>query len=197
MAGAVADEDGHVRPPPDQGEHAVAAGRVPDGTDTPGVDMRAEIGVAEEPIQNRAQLARAPTPILRCAAESLVAKVVPGMFGGGGDVAALGQTDRRVAVVQAAAAGPMRHHDEAVAPRTDRRFPTRCHGEGPDGRLSRWRVGRIPKCGDQPFAVHLDGNVAEAHPIGTGARDGNRNRKKKDGERRHESSPAHNCMTPY
>ena len=26
MAGAVADEDGHVRPPPDQGKHAVAAG---------------------------------------------------------------------------------------------------------------------------------------------------------------------------
>ena len=72
------------------------------------VDAGAELGVAEEPIQNRAQLARTPAPILRRTAEFFVSPTVAGMFRRRNDEAALCQMDRRVAVIQAPAPGPVR-----------------------------------------------------------------------------------------
>ena len=51
---AVARENAHVRPAADQREHAIAAGRVPDGADAGRVDAGSERGVVEKPIQHRA-----------------------------------------------------------------------------------------------------------------------------------------------
>ena len=108
MTGAVMREHGHVRPAADQGEHAIAARRVPDGPDARRVDAGAELGVAEEPIQHRAQLAWAAAPVPRRAAVSAVTPTVASVLRRGHDITALGQTNRRVAVIQAAAPGPVR-----------------------------------------------------------------------------------------
>ena len=108
MPRAVAREYAHVRPPADQGEHAVTSGRVPDGPDAFVVDTGAELGVAKKPIQHRAQLARAPAPVLRGAAIAVVAKTVAGVLRRGHDIAALGKADRSLAVIEAAAAAPVR-----------------------------------------------------------------------------------------
>ena len=166
VAGAVPDEQARVRPAADQGEHAVAAGRVADRPDPSRVDARAEFGIAEQPVQDRAELSRAPAPVGCGAAEPAVAPIVAGMIRRRHDVAGRGQPDRRTAMVQSATAGAVRDQDKAVAAGNEGRIPGRVHGEGAADRPSGRRTGRIPDGRRHPLAAGLDPDIAETDAIG-------------------------------
>ena len=145
VAGAMPDEQARVRPAADQRKHGVAAGRVPDGADPARVDAHAEYGIAEQPVQHRAQLARTAAPVGCGAGEPAVAPAVAGMVRGRHDVAGLCEPDRRAAMAETMSAGAVGDQDESEAPVGERRVACRRHGERPlDGPSGR-RAGRIPE----------------------------------------------------
>ena len=97
-----------------------------------------------------AQLSRAADPVRRRAAVPAIPPVVARVLRRRHDIAVPREPDRRVPMVQPAAAGPVRDQDETVAPRADRRSPGRRYDERTDDGAPGAHVRRIPERDGQP-----------------------------------------------